>query len=76
MHHNSRVSGHVSLLKIDRKKLYMMTIAALLKYEVHYSSEILFLEPVPVKTINEQKSFLPEALHHGIPFSRWETVNI
>lgn len=54
----------------------MMTAAALLKYEVHYSSEILFLEPVPVKIINEQKSFLPAALHHSIPFSRWETVNI
>lgn len=54
----------------------MTTAAARLKYEVHYSSEILFLEPVPVKIINEQKSFLPAALHHGIPFSLWETVNI
>lgn len=54
----------------------MITTAAPLKYEVHYSSEILFLEPVPVKIVNEQKSFLPAALHHSIPFSQWETVNI
>lgn len=43
-----------------------MTTAAPLKYEVHYSGEILFLEPVPVKIVNEQKSFLPAAHLHPI----------
>lgn len=40
-----------------QKGLQLMRAAALLKYELHYSIEILFLEPLPAEIVNEQRSF-------------------